>query len=290
MRATQILASLVFLASTVIAPTRADAQCVTITTGGPRVRVIGACLHPAPPVFIRTRVVSSPVVVLPAPPPIAIVPPPPVVVVQPAPPPPPPPPVMVYPVAPEPPPMPTPVVHHAMPRPQIFTLGMFVEGTMFKDGGLGGGGLYAQIRVGRALHLFGSLGAAGSCTNCSPDDLHRVDLKTTFGLQYYFANHARFAPYLRGSLVYQSVSFQDPNDTRGEAKLQTSQFGTELAAGFELRLLRWLVLSTDVAYIGLKRIGDEHEGAIPIDAGKGVATVNNFDHGATFRLNAAIRF
>jgi hypothetical protein len=161
---------------------------------------------------------------------------------------------------------------------------------MYKNGGLGGAAVFAQLRVGRAWHLYGSLGVNGSCTNCNANDPTRVDLKGTLGLQYYLMPHSRFAPYFRGSLVYQSVSFQDPNDTEAEPLARASQLGGELAAGLEWRLLRWLVLGADVAYVGLKRLGDEHEGAIPVVSGKGVPTVNSFDHGATFRFNIAIRF
>ncbi|MDY0003300.1 MAG: hypothetical protein RBU30_18525, partial [Polyangia bacterium] len=83
---------------------------------------------------------------------------------------------------------------------------------MYKSGGMGGGALFAQLRVSRALHLYGSVGLNGSCTNCNANDPSRLDLKTTVGLQYYFLSHSRFAPFLRGSLVYQAVNFKDPND------------------------------------------------------------------------------
>jgi hypothetical protein len=173
------------------------------------------------------------------------------------------------------------------------TLGMFAEGTMFKDGGLGGASFYAQLRVSRALHLYGSLGGAGSCTNCNENDLQRADLKTTFGLQYYFLAAHRFSPYLRGTLVYQSVSYKDPNlGEEADPVLRTEQFGAEFAAGLEWKVTSWLILGADVAYIGLKRVGEAEdlEGPLPANAGQGVPTVNNFDHGATFRLNVAIRF
>jgi outer membrane protein W len=117
-----------------------------------------------------------------------------------------------------------------------------------------------------------------------------LDLKTTVGLQYYFLSHSRFAPFLRGSLVYQAVNFKDPNDPEAEAIARTSQLGGELAAGLEWRAFRWLVFGADVAYVGLKRLGEDQEGAIPMDVGKGVPTVGGFEHGATFRFSMALRF
>lgn len=249
-----------------LVPTQAHAQCRRIMVRGPRVTVVSPCLAP-PPVYVR---------VVPAPPPPPAVPAPPPVVVQP-----------VAPAAPPPPPVRVRRRFH----PRLFTVGLLTEGTLFKDGGLGGGGVYAQIRLGRALHLFGSVGANASCTNCHPNDPTRVDLKTTLGLQYYFVPFRRFSPYMRGSMVYQQVHFQDPNQANEEIA-SAQQLGVEVAAGLELKITRWLILGADVAYIGLKRVDVDGGAApsIPEGAPKGVATVNDFDHGATFRLNLALRF
>ncbi len=264
MRTLRIAASLAVVLASLTWSDSASAQCRTLVVGGPRVQVIAPCMPAPPPVVVR-------VVPVPAPP----TPPPPPVAEQPCPAPPPP-----------------PVVHRRYRRPQLFTLGMFAEGTMFKDGGLGGGAVYAQLRVSRALHLYASFGANASCTNCHPNDPNRVDLKTTFGLQYYFLHNRMFSPYLRGTMVYQAVNFHDPNDPEGTPLYKANQLGVEAAAGLEWKVTRWLILGADVAYIGLKRMGDDgsEDTTIPVNAGKGVATVNNFDNGATFRFNLAIRF
>lgn len=289
MRVISSLSILVFLSTALLAPSRADAQCRTIIVRGPRVRVIAPCLVPRAPVVVQVVPGQPP------PPPYWAGQPAPVYAPPPPPPPPPappapPPPVMVQPAPAYSPPPPVPTHYRSFVRPQLFTLGMFAEGALYKKGGMGGAAFYAQLRMGRAWHLFGSLGANGSCTNCNADDPNRIDLKGTLGLQYYFMENSRFAPYLRGSLVYQSVSFKDPNDPEADALARTSQLGGELAAGLEWRALRWLVLGADVAYVGLKRLGDDQEGAIPADMGKGVPAVNSFDHGATFRMSIALRF
>ncbi len=269
MRLIPTFAGIALLLSAVTMPTEASARCRTIVVGGPMVRIIAPCIPVPPPVVVR---------------------------VHPAPTPPPPPPPPAQPMetdpCPPPPAPPAQVEKEVAPRLGFVTLGMFMEGTMFKDGGLGGGSFYAQLRVSRALHLYGSLGAAGSCTNCNEDDLNRVDLKTTFGLQYYFLATRRFSPYLRGTLAYQSVRYKDPQQPDAEPVLRARQFGVEFAAGLELKVTHWLILGADVAYLGLKRVGEHEdvEGPLPTNAGQGVPTVNEFDHGATFRLNAAIRF
>lgn len=258
-------ASLVAVSFAFLFPTQAHAQCRRIVVRGPRVTVVSPCLAP-PPVYVR---------VVPAPPPPPAVPAPPPVVVQP--------------VAPCPAPPPPPVRVRRRHHFRLFTVGLLTEGTLFKDGGLGGGGVYAQIRLSRSLHLFGSVGANASCTTCHPNDPQRVDLKSTLGLQYYFLPFRRFSPYLRGSLVYQSVQFQDPKQENLDLG-SINQLGVEVAAGLELRITRWLILGGDVAYLGLKRLDHEVDGPTPSGAPKGLATVNDFDHGATFRLNLAIRF
>ncbi len=46
-------------------------------------------------------------------------------------------------------------------RVRLFTLGIYGEGTMFKKGGMGGAGIYAQLKLGRNLHVYGSVGGLG---------------------------------------------------------------------------------------------------------------------------------
>ena len=141
MRAIPTLSTLIILASASWAPSSATAQCRTIIVRGPRVRVIAPCLVPRAPLVVH--VVPG----YPMPPPPVMVPPAPVYAPPPPPPPPPPePPVMVQPMPPAPPPMPPtePVVYRPYLCPQLFTLGTFVEGSMYKDGGMGGADLFNQ--------------------------------------------------------------------------------------------------------------------------------------------------
>lgn len=283
MRHVKTAAIAILMALTLALPTRAEAQCPTgVVVGVPRIDVS------FPPV-LRVRI-GGPVVRVIGP----CVPPPPLVVrVVPAPPPPPPPPPVVQPIE-----CPPPVaVQRRVPRPRLFTIGLFTEGTFFKEGAMAGAGLYAQLRLTRGLHLLGSIGAAASCSACNPDDLQRTDLKTTLGLQWYFVRRFRLAPYLRGSLVYQRVAFHDPNGSDDVAEYNAHQVGFETALGLEWRITRWLVLGADVAYLGLKHAAEReaHTAAadglsVPSREIPGVPRVNDFDHGASFRLNLALRF
>lgn len=266
-----------FLVITLAAPSEADAQCRRRVIVGPGVTVVGPC-QPLPP---------PAVVVTPTPPP-----PPPTA----APPPPPPPPVVQQadPCDVAPPPR----VRRRYRRVRLFTMGLYGEGTMFKKGGMGGGGFYAQLRVGRALHLYGSLGASGSCTQCDPDNYRRTDIRTSFGLQWYMARrHWRLQPFLRGTLVYNSVKYRDPllmDEDNTVSK--ENQFGGELAVGLEWRPLRWLTFSADIAYLGLSRMGRDDDDVVTQQSlltesrMNGVPTVNKSEHGVNFRFSAALRF
>jgi hypothetical protein len=176
----------------------------------------------------------------------------------------------------------------------MFTAGMYGEGTMYRKGGMGGGGVWAQLRLGRALHLYGSIGASGSCTSCNPDDLKRADLRTSLGLQYYFLNHRRWAPFVRGSILYQQATFRDPTSASTEAVYRASQVGAELALGLEWRIAPWLALTGDIAYHGLSKVGHndvtaQSETIPPVEI-PGLAGVNKFDSAFNVRFGAAIRF
>ncbi len=271
-----------FLVMSVAAPSDADAQCRRRVIVGPGVTVVGPCQPTPPPVVV---VQPAP----PAPPPAA------------APPPPPPPPAtstVVRPVIPCDAPPPRRVYRRRYRRVQLFTLGLYGEGTMFKKGGMGGGGFYAQLRLGRGLELYGSVGASGSCTHCNEDNYRRTDLRTSLGLQYYMARkHWRFKPFVRGTIVYQSVTYRDPlMDHEGSPVLKEGQIGGELALGLEWRPLRWLSFSADIAYLGLSRINKGDDDISPqqslLDQNRmgGVPTVSKTENGVNFRFSAAIRF
>ncbi len=274
-----------FLVIGLVSPSEADAQCRRGVIVGPGITVVGPCLPP--PIFVVRPL------------------PPPVVVVQPLPPPPPP-------AAAPPPPPPSPqatVVAPVVPcyapparvyrpryrRVRLFTVGMYGEGTMFSKGGMGGAGLYAQLKVGRGLHLYGSVGGSSSCTSCDPDNYRRSDLKTSLGLQYYMSRRNwRIKPFIRGSIVYQAVNFRDPMSFDNDSILKESQVGGELALGLEWRPLSWLVFGADVAYLGLSRVGNDEfvTQQVVLDQNRmdGVPTVNKNEHGVNFRFTAAIRF
>jgi len=268
-----------FLVIALAAPSEADAQCRRRVIVGPGVTVVGPCLPLPPPV-----VVVQPV---PPPPPPAAAPPPP--------PPPSPKATVVAPVVPcdVPPPR---VYRRRYRRVRLFTLGLYGEGTMYKTGGMGGAGFYAQLKLGRGLHLYGSVGGSASCTHCNEDNYRRTDLRTSIGLQYYMSRRRwRLKPFIRGTVVYQAVSFRDPLLEEAGSILKESQVGGELALGLEWRPLRWLTFAADVAYLGLSRVGHEDEVItqqvlLNESRMKGVPTVNKTEHGVNFRFTAAIRF
>lgn len=269
-----------FLVIGLAAPDQADAQCRRRVIVGPGVTVVGPCQPLLPP----------PVVV------VQPLPPPPAPTVAPPPPPPIPQVTVIRPVVPCDVP-PARVYRPRYRRLRLFTLGLYGEGTMFKDGGMGGAGFYAQLKLGRNLHIYGSVGGSTSCTSCSEDNYRRTDLKTSIGLQYYMSRHHwRLKPFVRGTVVYQAVSFRDPlMDQEAGAVLKESQIGGELALGLEWRPLRWLIFSADIAYLGLSRVGNDndittqqvvlHESRM-----RGVPSVGKSQNGVNFRFTAAIHF
>lgn len=263
-----------FLVITLAAPSKADAQCRRRVIVGPGVTVVGPCQPPPPTVVVTPT---------PPPPPAEAAPPPP------------PPPTVQQPAAPcdvAPPPQ----VRRRYRRVRLFTMGLYGEGTMFKKGGMGGGGFYAQLRVGRTMHLYGSVGGSGSCTTCNEDNYRRTDIRTSFGLQWYLARRNwRIQPFLRGTLVYQSVTYRDPLMEEAGSILKQNQFGVEMAFGLEWRPLRWLTFSADIAYLGLARMGDNEDMTTQqalLDESRmgGVPTVAKTEHGVNFRFSAALRF
>lgn len=265
-----------FLVIGLASPSDAEAQCGRQVIRGPGVTVIGPCQPLPPPV----------VVVQPLPPP-----PPPVA----APPPPPPPTTTVIsPVVPCDTPPPRRVYRRSYRRVRLFTLGIYGEGTMFKKGGMGGAGFYAQLKLGRNLHVYGSVGGSASCTSCDEDNYRRTDLRTSIGLQYYMArSHWRLKPFVRGTVVYQAVSFKDPLMEEEGSILKESQVGGELALGLEWRPLSWLTFGADVAYLGLSRVskGEDHTQVILNERRmNGVPGVGKTENGVNFRFTAAIRF
>ncbi len=268
-----------FLVIGLASPSDADAQCRRHVIVGPGVTVVGPCQPLPPPV-----VVVQP---LPPPPPPAAAPPPP--------PPPSPQATVVQPVVPCDAP-PARVYRRRYRRVRLFTLGIYGEGTMFSKGGMGGAGLYAQLKMGRGLHLYGSVGGSSSCTSCNENNYRRSDLKTSLGLQYYMARRGwRLKPFIRGTIVYQAVSFRDPlmQDDVG-AVLNESQVGGELAVGLEWRPLKWLTFGADIAYLGLSRVSkdDITTQQVVLDQSRmgGVPTVRKSENGVNFRFTAAIRF
>ncbi|MFH2006339.1 MAG: hypothetical protein ABI333_07125 [bacterium] len=282
MRLIKYAAILGFLTAATIVPSEVSAQCRRGVIIGPQITVIGPCAPsiPPPPVYVQP-------VPPPPPPPEAAPPPPPAA----APPPPPPVAMQQQPCVSPPPYRP----YRRYRRVRAVTLGLYGEGTMFKDGGLGGGGFYAQIRLARKLHLYGSLGGNVSCTSCQDDGLKRTDVKTTLGLQYYFVpQRYRFTPFVRGSFVYQNVTFRDDVSEGDRPRAKADQIGGEFAFGLEWRPIPWLIFSGDIAYIGLTRIKNDDDAiqgdSVPANAPRGVPAVNKSDHGAVVRFGIAIRF
>lgn len=274
MRLVTYPAIIAFLVIGLASPPEADAQCRRRVIVGPGVTVVGPCQPPPPAVVVTPT---------PPPPPATAAPPPP----------PPPPNTNVAPAPCDVPPPPR--VRRRYRRVRLFTMGLYGEGTMFKKGGMGGGGFYAQLRLGRAFHLYGSVGASGSCTTCDPDNYQRTDIRTSFGLQWYMARRNwKLQPFFRGTLVHQAVKYRDPLLDEGSI-LKQNQFGVEVAFGLEWRPLRWLTFSADVAYLGLARVGGDDDinpqQAILNDSRMGgVPTVDKTEHGANFRFSAALRF
>ncbi len=270
-----------FLVISLASSDQAQAQCRRHVIVGPGVTVVGPC-QPVPP----------PVVVQPAPP----APPAPPAA---APPPPPPPPsaTVVKPVVPCDYPPPRRVRRLRYRRVRLFTMGLYGEGTLFNKGGMGGTGFYAQLKLMRSFHLYGSVGVSGSCTQCNENNYTRVDVRSSVGLQYYIARPSwRLRPFVRGSLVYQAVTYRDPTAAdESRPVLKGNQLGGELALGLEWRPLRWLIFSADIAYLGLSRMDDAggsnlQQQLLQESRMGGVPTLNKEEHGVNFRFGAALRF
>jgi len=232
--------------------------------------------------------------VVPPPPPAAMQPPPPPPAMQPPPPPPryrvrvvtaPPPPRRVY----------------IYPRRRYqrigLTLGAFGDGTFYKKGGMGGGGLMLRWRLDRNWALTTTFEGAGSCTRCVKDakDYYRRDLTWTAGVMYFPFPRLWFAPYAQTSLMVNEVHFKAGGDV-----FKVSQFGLSTGLGVEWRINRWLALFTDANLVTMFRAKRNHDVELQgpttgsgqdYDANmKGIPQVHNSDVGASIRAGLVIKF